>query len=238
MAWEERGSCLNIFQPRNHRRISETFMNYEAKDMLRNRVELMLKLELSWRERSMDHVLSNSCEEITSGIDARIGVVMAWEEHGSCLNIFSRVELMLKLELSWRERSMDHVLSNSCEEITSGIDARIGVVMAWEERGSCLNIFQPRNCGRISETFTNYEAKDMLRKVELMLELESSWRGTSVDHVLTYCGRQIMSRIDARIGVVMAWEERGSCLNIFRTRIHGPISETFTNYEAKDLLHK
>ncbi|KAF7823850.1 uncharacterized protein G2W53_021994 [Senna tora] len=36
--------------------------------------------------------------------------------------------------------------------------------MAWEEHGSCLNIFQTTYCSRISETFTNYEAKDLLRK--------------------------------------------------------------------------
>ncbi|KAF7835445.1 uncharacterized protein G2W53_010304 [Senna tora] len=36
--------------------------------------------------------------------------------------------------------------------------------MAWEERGSCLNIFRTTNRGRISETFTNYDAKDLLCK--------------------------------------------------------------------------
>ncbi|KAF7835068.1 uncharacterized protein G2W53_009932 [Senna tora] len=36
--------------------------------------------------------------------------------------------------------------------------------MAWEERGSCLNIFRTKNRGRISETFMNYDAKDLLRK--------------------------------------------------------------------------
>ncbi|KAF7821014.1 uncharacterized protein G2W53_026469 [Senna tora] len=36
--------------------------------------------------------------------------------------------------------------------------------MAWEERGLCLNIFQMKNRGRISETLTNYEAKDLMRK--------------------------------------------------------------------------
>ncbi|KAF7802315.1 uncharacterized protein G2W53_041426 [Senna tora] len=36
--------------------------------------------------------------------------------------------------------------------------------MAWEERGSCLNILRTRNCGRISKMFTKYEAKDLLRK--------------------------------------------------------------------------
>ncbi|KAF7820971.1 uncharacterized protein G2W53_026426 [Senna tora] len=36
--------------------------------------------------------------------------------------------------------------------------------MAWDERGSCLNIFQMINRSRIFETITNYEAKDLLRK--------------------------------------------------------------------------
>ncbi|KAF7835060.1 uncharacterized protein G2W53_009919 [Senna tora] len=36
--------------------------------------------------------------------------------------------------------------------------------MAWEGRGICLNIFRITNCGRISETFTNYDAKHLLRK--------------------------------------------------------------------------
>ncbi|KAF7821050.1 uncharacterized protein G2W53_026505 [Senna tora] len=95
----------------------------------------MLELDSSWHGRSVDHVLTYSKREFTSvrvviakpsGIDARIEVVMAWEERGSCLNLFH----------------------------PSGIDARIGVVMAWEERGSCLNIFRWRNRDRITETFT------------------------------------------------------------------------------------
>ncbi|KAF7821013.1 uncharacterized protein G2W53_026468 [Senna tora] len=36
--------------------------------------------------------------------------------------------------------------------------------MAWEERGSCLNIFRMINRSQISKTFTNYEVKDLLRK--------------------------------------------------------------------------
>ncbi|KAF7834999.1 uncharacterized protein G2W53_009858 [Senna tora] len=150
----------------------------------------------------------------------------------------------------------------------SGFDAPIGVVLAWEKRRLCHNIFRVTNRGRISETFTNYEAKDLLRKnlhelrgkrlvaqvsqtrrlalysrtrLVLMLRLESSWYGRSVDHVLTYSGRQItvgskkpsrimrqktccasesntsvravfanQSGFDAPIGVVLAWEERGS----------------------------
>ncbi|KAF7823832.1 uncharacterized protein G2W53_021976 [Senna tora] len=82
------------------------------------------------------------------------------------------------------------------------------VPQGWEERGSYLNIFRTTNRCRISETFKNYEAKDLLRKrlvaqvsetrrfalhirigVDLMLKLESSCHGRSVDHVLTYSGR-------------------------------------------------
>ncbi|KAF7835052.1 uncharacterized protein G2W53_009911 [Senna tora] len=45
----------------------------------------------------------------------------------------------------------------------SDFDAPIGDVRAWEERGSCLNIFRVKNRGRITETFTNYDAKHLLR---------------------------------------------------------------------------
>ncbi|KAF7823831.1 uncharacterized protein G2W53_021975 [Senna tora] len=120
----------------------------------------------------------------------------------------------------------------------SGFDAGIGVFKAWEEHGSCLNIFQMTNRGWISENFTNYGAKNLLGKnlQELRgkiliaqdypkkLEFDKSEKEVKshfevfehneyvesvVDHVLTYSGRKIA------IG-----------------------SQTFTNYEAKDLLHK
>ncbi|KAF7834959.1 uncharacterized protein G2W53_009818 [Senna tora] len=349
----------------------------------------MLRLESSWRGRSVDHVLTYSGRQITvgsqkpsritrqktccasesntsvrvvfanrSGFDAPIGVVLAWEERGSCLNMFRTTnrgrisetftnyeakDLLRKSQKPsriTRQKACCASESNTLVRVVfangSGFNAPIGVVLAWEERGSCLNVFQTTNRGRISKSFTNYEAKDLLRKsvdhvltysgrqiavgsqkpsritrqktcrandksrsdlrnlhelrgkrfvaqvnqtlrftlysrtgVVLMLRLESSWHGRSVDHVLTYSGRQIAdgsqkrSRItrqktycasesntsvrvvfanrsgfDAPIGVVMAWEERGSCLNIFRKTSRGRISETFTNYEAKDLLRK
>ncbi|KAF7820777.1 uncharacterized protein G2W53_026232 [Senna tora] len=315
-AWEVRGSCLNIFQTTNHGQISETFTNYEAKDLLRKSVDHVItysglqiavgsqKPSRITRQKTCCVSESNTSVRVVfanrSGFDAPIGVVLAWEEHGSCLNIFrmnnrdqiseaftnyeakdslrknfhelqrkrlvaqvsqtrrfalylqTGVVLMLQLESSWHGSE-----SNTSVRVVfanwSGFDAPIGVVLALEERGSCLNLFWVTNPGQISETFTNYEAKDLLRK--------------SVDHVLTYFGRQITvgshkpSRItrqktccasesntsirvvfanrsyfDAPIGVVFAWEVRGSCLNIFQTTNHGQISETFTNYEAKDLL--
>ncbi|KAF7812701.1 Repeat domain-containing protein [Senna tora] len=197
LACEERGSCLNIFWMTNRGQISETFANYEATDML-------CKSNLS-----VNIVFANR-----SGFNAPIGVVLAWEERGSCLNIFRE-----------SNKSVRVVFANR-----SGFDAPNGVVLSWEERGSCLNIFRTTNRGRISETFTNYEAKDLLRKLETCCANESN---TSVRVV--FANR---SGFDAPIGVVLAWEEHGSCLNIFRTTNHGRISETFTNYEAKDSLRK
>ncbi|KAF7831958.1 uncharacterized protein G2W53_014291 [Senna tora] len=350
MAWEERGSCVNIFRTTSRGWISKIFTNYKAKDLLR---------------KSVDHVLTYSVQQITlgsqkpsritrqktccasesktsvhvvfanrSGFDAPIGVVMAWEECRSCLNIFRMTNRVanqsgfdgpIGVVLAWEERgscvnvfrtknrgqiseifmnyeAKDMLRNESKTSVRvifvnrSGFDAPIGVVMAWEERGSCVNIFRTTSRGWISKIFTNYKAKDLLRKnlhelrgkrlvaqvsqrrrfplylrtgVVLMLQLESSWHGRSVDHVLTYSRRQIIvgsqkpSRItrqktccasvsntsvrvvfanrsgfDAPIGVVLAREECGSCLNIFWMTNCARISETFMNYEAKDLLRK
>ncbi|KAF7835512.1 uncharacterized protein G2W53_010371 [Senna tora] len=216
--WEEHGSCLNVSRMTNHGQISETFTNYEAKDLLR---------------KSVDHVSTYPGRQITVG--------------------------SLKPSRITRQKTCCASESNTSVRVVfenrSGFDALIGVALAWVERGSCLNVFRTTNRGHISETFTNYEAKELLRK--------------SVDHVSTFFGRQIAvgsqkpSRItrqktccasesntsvrvvfanrsgfDAPIGVVLAWEERGTCLNVFWTTNRGHISETFTNYEAKDFLRK
>ncbi|KAF7820779.1 uncharacterized protein G2W53_026234 [Senna tora] len=312
LACEERESCLNIFRTTNRGRISETFTNYEAKDLLRKASFITLVLALVIGPpipcNGSFRVESNTSVRIVftnrSGFDAPIGVVLAWEERGSCLNIFRMTncgwisetftnyeaqDLFRKVVLAWEERgsclnifrmtnpgrisenftnyeakdllrkSVDYVLTYSRRQITvgsqkpsritrqntccvsesntsvlvvfanrSGFDAPIGVVLAWEERGLCLNIFQTTNHGRISETFTNYEAKYLLRKQKTCCATESN---TSVRVV--FANR---SGFDAPIGVVLAWEERGSCLNIFRTTNRGRVSEIFTNYEAKYLL--
>ncbi|KAF7834996.1 uncharacterized protein G2W53_009855 [Senna tora] len=318
LAWEEHGWCLNIFRTKNRGRISETFTNYEAKDLLRKRQIVVGSQKPSriMRQKTCCASESNTSIRVVfanrSGFVASIGVVLAWEGRGSCLNIFWTTNSRRISETFTNYEAKDLLRKNLHElrgkilvaQVSqtrrfanrSGLDAPIGVVLAWEERGSCLNIFRTTNRGRISETFTNYEAKDLSRKnlhelrgkrlvaqvsqtrrfalylrtgVVLMVRLESSWHGRSVDHVSPYSGRQITvgsrkpSRItrqktrcaserntsvrvvfasgsgfDAPIGVVLAWEERGSCLNIFRTKNRGQISETFTNYEAKDLLRK
>ncbi|KAF7831962.1 uncharacterized protein G2W53_014295 [Senna tora] len=351
MAWEERGSCLNIFWTTNRDRISETFTNYEAKDLFRKSVDHVLayfgrqivvgsqKPSRITRQKtccasdlnmSVRVVFSNR-----SGFDAPIGVVMAWEDRGSCLNIFRTTnrcrisETFTNYEAKdLLSMSVDHVLTYSerqivvgsqtpsritrqktccaCESNTSvrvvfanrsGFDAPIGVVLAWDERGSCLNIFRMTNRDRVSKTFTNYEAKDLLRiriletftnyeakdffpsesntSVRVVFVNRSSFdalirdvleweeRGSCLNIFRTQItiGSQKPSRItrqktccasesntsvrvvfanrsgfDAPIGVVLAWEEHGSCLNIFQTTNRSRISETFTNYEAKDLL--
>ncbi|KAF7814706.1 uncharacterized protein G2W53_028675 [Senna tora] len=278
LAWEERTSCINIFRMTNHVWISETITNYEAKDLLSKRsVEHVLtyfgrqitvgsqKPSRITRQKTCCASESNTSVRVVfanrSGFDAPIGVVLAWEEHGSCLKYSGRqiVARSQKPSRITRQKTCCASESNTSVRVVfanqSGFDAPIGVVLTLEERGSCLNIFRTTNRGRISETFTNYEANDLLRK--------------RVDHVLTYSGRQItvgsrkpsritrqktccasesntsvrvvfanQSGFDAPIRVVLAWEERVPCLKIFRTTNHGRITETFTNYEAKDFLRK
>ncbi|KAF7820981.1 uncharacterized protein G2W53_026436 [Senna tora] len=267
MAWKERGSCLNIFRKRNCGRISETFTNYKAKDLLRKNLH-----ELQCKRR----------------------VVQVSETLWFALYLQTGVVLMLQLESSWHGRSVDHVLTYSGLEINVGSQrpsriTRQNTCCANEKsmsdlrnlhelRGKRLvvqdkswsdlrNHHELRGKGLVAHMSETHRFALYLRTgVDLMLELELSWHGRSVDHVLAYSGRQIVvgslkpSRItrqntccaserntsvrvvfadrsgfDAPIGVVMAWEEGGSCLNIFRTRNHGQISETFTNYEVKDL---
>ncbi|KAF7835070.1 uncharacterized protein G2W53_009934 [Senna tora] len=191
----------------------------------------MLPLESSWHGRSMDHILTYSGRQIDVGsqkpsrIKRQTVVAQVSETRRFALYLRTRVVLMLPLESSWHGRSVDH-LNTSVRVVfgnRSGFDAPIGVVMAWEERGSCLNIFWKTNRGRISETFTNYDAKHLMRN-----ELNTSVRVVFANQ----------SGLDDPIGLVMAWGERGSCLNIFWTTNRGWISETFTNYEAKDLFRK
>ncbi|KAF7835427.1 uncharacterized protein G2W53_010286 [Senna tora] len=185
MAWVERGSCLNMFWTRNRGRISETFTNYDAKDLLRKNL-----LEL--RGKTL--------------------VAQVSETRRFALYLRTRVVLMLQLESSWHERSVDNVLTYFRKQIavkSLKLHELRGKTLVAQERGSCLNIYWTRNHGRISETFTNYEAKHLLSK--------------SVKHVGSRCICE-PSGFDSPIGVVMAWEERGSCLNIFRTRNRDQIS--------------
>ncbi|KAF7812690.1 uncharacterized protein G2W53_033666 [Senna tora] len=104
-------------------------MNYEAKDLLRNRVGM----GGAW-------IISQHISDDKSLLDLR--------------NLHQLRGKRLLAQVSQTRRSANQ----------SGFDAPFVVVSAWEERGSCLNIFRMKIRGRISETFTNYEAKDLLRK--------------------------------------------------------------------------
>ncbi|KAF7834905.1 uncharacterized protein G2W53_009764 [Senna tora] len=227
---------------------SETFTNYEAKDLLRKSVDLVLtysgrQITVGISETFTNYAAKDLCasESNTSVrvvfanpevvFDALIGVVLAWEERGSCLNIFRTTNRDLELRNLHELRGKRLVVQVSQTRRFACIRerewfrcsdwSRLGMGGAW----IMLNIFRTKNSGRISETFTNYEAKRLVAQVSQTrresknvgsrtgvvfdLRLESSWHGRSVDHVLTYSGRQ--SRSDLR---------------------------TFTNYEAKDLLRK
>ncbi|KAF7812678.1 uncharacterized protein G2W53_033654 [Senna tora] len=257
----------NLHQLRGKRLVAQVSQIRQFELYSRTEVVLMLQLESSWLERSVDPVSTYSGRRIAvgsqklsritrkktccamnqthrfanrSGFDALLGVVLAWEESGSCLNIFRTTNRGQILETI--TRSVDLVSNTSVRVVfvnRNGFDAPIGVVLAWEECGSCLNIFWMKNYGRILETFTNYEAKDLLRegvkqkpsRITRQKTCCASESNTSVRVV--FANR---SGFNATIGVVLAWEERGSCLNIFRTTNRGLISETFTNYDAKDLL--
>ncbi|KAF7835010.1 uncharacterized protein G2W53_009869 [Senna tora] len=233
-AWEERGSCLNKFRTTNHGWISETFTNYEAKDLLhklvkhfglrwlylRTVVALMFQLELSRHGRSVDHVLTYSRRQIAVG--------------------------SLKPSRITRQRTCCASESNSSVRVVFanqiGFDAGIGVFKASEERESCLNIFRTTNHGRPGRSMDHvltYSERQItvgskkpsrITRQKICCASESN---TSVR--IVFANR---SGFDAGIGVVKAWEERGSCLNIFWMINHGRILETFTNYEAKDLLRK
>ncbi|KAF7812651.1 uncharacterized protein G2W53_033627 [Senna tora] len=241
-AWEERGSCLNIFRTTNPSRISETHHELRGKRLVAQVSQthwfangLMLQLESSWHGRSVDHVSTYSGRQIAVGSQkpspiTRQKTCCASEsntsERESCLNIFRTTNRgrISETFTNYEAKKLVAQVSQTCQFANrSGFDAPIGVVFAWWERGSSLNIFRRRNRDRISETFTNYEAKDLLHN-----ESNTSIR-------IVFANR---SGFNAPIGVFFAWEERGSCLNIFRTTNRGLISETLTNYEEKDSLRK
>ncbi|KAF7834927.1 uncharacterized protein G2W53_009786 [Senna tora] len=168
----------------------------------------MLRLESSRHGRSVDHVLTYSGREIAVGSQKP-----------------SRIKRQKTCCASESNTSVRVVFSNG-----SGFDDPIGVVLAWEERGSCLNIFRTTNRGRISETFMNYEAKDSLRNrlgmggAWIMSQHipDEKWR-SYVRNLHELRGKRLVAQVsqtrrfanrsgfDAPIGVVLAWEERGSC---------------------------
>ncbi|KAF7800606.1 uncharacterized protein G2W53_044975 [Senna tora] len=126
-------------------------------------------MESSWHGRSMDHVLTYSDDKSRSdlrNLHELRGKRLCASESNTSVRVVWRtgVVLMLRLESSWHGGAESNTSVRVLFANRSGFDAPIGVVLAWEERGSCLNIFRTTNHGRISEIFTNYEEKDLLRK--------------------------------------------------------------------------
>ncbi|KAF7839083.1 uncharacterized protein G2W53_007565 [Senna tora] len=163
----------------------------------------MLQLQSSWHGSSVDHVLTYSGRRIAVGSHKPSRITRQ--------KTFCTSESNTSVRVGFANRS--------------GFDAPIAVVLAWEERGSCLNILRMMNRSCISENFTNYEAKDLLREAVLAWEELGSCL-----NILQTTNRGQISETFTN------YEERGSCLNILRTANRGRISETFSNYEAKDLL--
>ncbi|KAF7834913.1 uncharacterized protein G2W53_009772 [Senna tora] len=264
-----RSDHRNLHELRDKRLVAQVSETRRFVLYLRTGVDLMLQLESSRHGRSVNRVLTYSKRQIAVGSKkpsriTRQKTCCASESNTLVRVVFangSGFDAPIVVIMAWEELRV--VFVNQ-----SGFDAPIGVVVAWELRGSCLTIFRTRNRDQISETFTNYETKDLLRKnlhelrgkrlvvqvsetrrfalylqttVDLMFQLESSWRGKSVDQILIYLGQEITvgsqklsqitrektccasggntsvhvvfakrSGFDALIGVVMAWEERGS----------------------------
>ncbi|KAF7812708.1 uncharacterized protein G2W53_033684 [Senna tora] len=288
VAQVEHGSCLNILGTINRGWISETFTNYEAKDLLSKSVDHVStysgrqitvgsqKKSRITRQKTCYASESNTSVRVVlanqSGFDAPIGVFLAWEEHGSCLNIFwttnhGRIsETLTNYEAKGLLRkSVDHVSTYSGRKITvgsqkpsrimrqktccasesntsvrvvfanrSGFDAPIGVIMAWEERGSCLKIFRKTNRGAwiMSQHIPDDKSRSDLRNLHELRGKRLVAQVSQTRRFALYSRTGVV--LDAPIGVVLACEERKSCLNIFRTTNRDRISETFTNYEAKD----
>ncbi|KAF7834907.1 uncharacterized protein G2W53_009766 [Senna tora] len=303
---DKSGSDLrNLHELRGKRLVAQVSETRRFALYLRTGVDLKFQLEPPWHGRSVDHVLPYSRRQIAVGSQkpSLITRQRLVAQHGRSVDhvltysgrqiaVGSQKPTQITRQMtccaSELNKSVRVVFANR-----SGFDAPIGVVLAWEERGSCLNIFWTKNHGRISEIFTNNEVKDLLRNrlgmggawimpyhisdnksqsdlrnlnklrgkrlvaqvseirqfalylltgVDLILELESSWHWRSLDHVLTYSGLEIAvgSQKPSRI-----MRQKTCCARSLIMSYHIPddksrsdIRETLMNYEAKDMLRK
>ncbi|KAF7802410.1 uncharacterized protein G2W53_041521 [Senna tora] len=105
----------------------------------------------------------------------------------------NRVDLKLEQELSSHGRSVDHVLTYSGQEITIGSQkhsrstSQKSCSANEKSRSDLRNIHEARVKSLVAHVSETDRFALYLRiRLDLMLELESSWRGKSLDHVLTY----------------------------------------------------
>ncbi|KAF7835485.1 uncharacterized protein G2W53_010344 [Senna tora] len=130
----------------------------------------MLELESSWHGRSVNHVLIYFGREIVVGSHKHS---LSTCQKSCCANDLNRSVRVVFVK-------------------PSGFDARIGVVMHWNE-SDLKNDHEVRVkylVAQVSETdrFALY----LRNRVDLMLELESSWHGRIVNQVLIYFTREIV----------------------------------------------
>ncbi|KAF7800578.1 uncharacterized protein G2W53_044995 [Senna tora] len=180
----------------------------------------MLQLESSWHGRSVDHVLTYSRSEIAVGsqkpsritrqntccqnekslsdfrnlreLRCKTLVAQVCETRRFAFYLRTGVVLMLPLESSWNERSVDHVLPYSEQQIAAGSQKPSGIT---RQKTCCPNLrdLHELRCKRlIAQVSKTREFALYLRTgVVLMLQLDSPWYRRSVDHVLTYSGKEI-----------------------------------------------
>ncbi|KAF7812670.1 uncharacterized protein G2W53_033646 [Senna tora] len=157
----------NLHELRGKRLVAQVSEARRFALYLRTGVVLMLQLESSWHGRSVDHVSTYSGGQIAVGSrkpsrikrqKARCAIVLAWEEREDHVSTYFRRQIVVGSQKRFHELQGKRLVAqvSQTRRFANGFDAPIGVVLAWEERGSCLNIFRMTNRGRISETFTNY----------------------------------------------------------------------------------
>ncbi|KAF7831965.1 uncharacterized protein G2W53_014298 [Senna tora] len=125
-------------------------------------------------------------------------VAQVSQTHRFALYLQTEVDLMFQLESSWNGRSVDHVLTYSGRQITVGsqktsrITRQKTCCVSNESRSDLRNLHELRGERLVVQVSQTRRFSLYLRTgVVLMLQHESSWHGRSVDHVLTYSGRQI-----------------------------------------------
>ncbi|KAF7802483.1 Transposon Ty3-I Gag-Pol polyprotein [Senna tora] len=128
--WDDksRSDLKYLHELRGKRLVAQVSQTRRFALYLRTEVVLMFQLESSCHRRSADHVLTYSGRQIAVGSQKP-----------------SRITRQKTCCASESNTSVRVVFVNR-----SGFDATIAVVLAWEERGSCLNMFRTTNCDRTS----------------------------------------------------------------------------------------
>ncbi|KAF7834954.1 uncharacterized protein G2W53_009813 [Senna tora] len=207
---KSRSDLKNLPELRDKRLVVQVSQTRRFALYSRTGVVLMLQLESSWHGRSVDRVLTYSGRQIAVGshepseLRGKTLVAQVSQTRRFALYSRTRVVLMLRFESSWHARSVDRVLIYSGRQIAVGSHKPSRIT--WHKtRCASESNTSTTNRGRILENLHELRGKRLVAQVSqtrqfalhsrtgvvLMLRLESSWHGRSVDRVLTYSGRQI-----------------------------------------------